>query len=138
MISAGEPSPSRCSKEISPSLAEGIAARTRKASLQTMRAIALAQGFVEGENFLSVVADGHSHQEFFWAQRTPDILRFLVDAPRACPRDLDRDGTVGFMDLLTLLANWGPCNACPEDLDGSGTLDFADVLLVLSAWGPCD
>ncbi len=25
------------------------------------------------------------------------------------PPDLDSDGTVGILDLLTLLANWGPC-----------------------------
>ncbi len=26
-----------------------------------------------------------------------------------CPWDLDDNGTVGILDLLTLLANWGPC-----------------------------
>ena len=25
------------------------------------------------------------------------------------PADFDGDGTVGILDLLTLLANWGPC-----------------------------
>ncbi len=25
------------------------------------------------------------------------------------PPDFDGDGTVGILDLLTLLANWGPC-----------------------------
>ena len=25
------------------------------------------------------------------------------------PPDFDNDGTVGILDLLTLLANWGPC-----------------------------
>ena len=25
------------------------------------------------------------------------------------PADLDGDGTVGILDLLALLANWGPC-----------------------------
>jgi hypothetical protein len=29
--------------------------------------------------------------------------------PFACPADLDGDGFVGIGDLLTLLANWGPC-----------------------------
>jgi len=26
-----------------------------------------------------------------------------------CAPDFDGDGTVGILDLLTLLANWGPC-----------------------------
>ena len=26
------------------------------------------------------------------------------------PPDFDGDGTVGILDLLTLLANWGACN----------------------------
>ncbi len=26
-----------------------------------------------------------------------------------CSADLDGDGTVAILDLLTLLANWGPC-----------------------------
>ena len=26
-----------------------------------------------------------------------------------CPADLDDNGSVGILDLLTLLANWGPC-----------------------------
>ena len=28
---------------------------------------------------------------------------------RKGPPDFDGDGTVGILDLLTLLANWGPC-----------------------------
>ena len=32
-----------------------------------------------------------------------------VSPPLPCPADLDGDGTVGIVDFLTLLANWGPC-----------------------------
>ncbi len=53
-------------------------------------------------------------------------------------RDLDGDGTVGFDDLLTLLAAWGPCptpaDGCGPDIDCSGTVDFDDLLTLLSAW----
>jgi T5SS/PEP-CTERM-associated repeat protein len=55
----------------------------------------------------------------------------------ACPEDVDEDGTVGFGDLLAILAAWGPCLECPADLDGDGTVGFPDLLAVLSAWGPC-
>ncbi len=37
---------------------------------------------------------------------------YLFDAagtPRTCPWDLDAGGSVGILDLLTLLANWGEC-----------------------------
>ncbi|NNM25396.1 MAG: hypothetical protein HKO59_05330 [Phycisphaerales bacterium] len=60
-------------------------------------------------------------------------LRPIVD----CPADLDGSGGVGFTDLLSILAAWGPCAACPQDLDGSGDVGFTDLLTVLSAWGPC-
>jgi hypothetical protein len=55
-----------------------------------------------------------------------------------CPADASGDGTVGFDDLLSLLAAWGPCPGCPADIDGNQVIDFADVLSVLAAWGPCD
>ena len=32
-----------------------------------------------------------------------------VHCATPCPPDFDGDGTVGILDLLTLLANWGPC-----------------------------
>ena len=36
-------------------------------------------------------------------------LAALVTAAAAGPRRNARDGTVGIIDLLTLIANWGPC-----------------------------
>ncbi|NNF42292.1 MAG: hypothetical protein HKN62_04455 [Phycisphaerales bacterium] len=60
------------------------------------------------------------------------------DAASRCPADLDGSGDVGFADLLTVIAAWGPCvGVCPADLDGSGDVGFADLLTTLSAWGPC-
>ncbi|MBT8484472.1 MAG: S8 family serine peptidase [Phycisphaerales bacterium] len=55
-----------------------------------------------------------------------------VDEPLA--GDLDGDGLVGFGDLLTLLAAWGPCAECPADLDGSGDVGFADLVMLISMW----
>ena len=54
-----------------------------------------------------------------------------------CIGDVDADGSVGFNDLLGVLAEWGACTDCPQDLDGSGSVDFNDLLLLLAAWGGC-
>ncbi len=50
------------------------------------------------------------------------------------PADVNGDGTVGFDDLLGVLAAFGTCDGCPEDVDGDGTVGFDDVLEVLAAW----
>ncbi len=52
--------------------------------------------------------------------------------------DLDHDRTVGIIDLLQLLAAWGPCDdpeACPADLDDDGSVGVSDFTLLLSNWG---
>jgi len=54
-----------------------------------------------------------------------------------CPTDLNGDGTVGFGDVLAMLAAWGPCALCAADLDADGSAGFTDLLFVLSSWGPC-
>ena len=54
-----------------------------------------------------------------------------------CPWDLDDTGTVGVSDLLSLLANWGPCEGCPADFDGDNTVGLSDLLTLLANWGPC-
>ena len=55
------------------------------------------------------------------------------------PGDLDGDGSVGIIDLLTLLAAWGPCpdppDPCPADLDDDGTVGILDLLTLLANWG---
>jgi hypothetical protein len=52
--------------------------------------------------------------------------------------DLNGDGTVGAVDLLILLASWGPrgdCTDCPADLNGDYTVGVADLLILLANWG---
>ncbi len=52
-----------------------------------------------------------------------------------CPWDCgDNDGTVGIVDFLALLAQWGGPGPC--DLDGSG-VGITDFLELLANWGPC-
>ncbi len=54
-----------------------------------------------------------------------------------CPADLDGDGVVGILDLLALLAAWGPNPGDPADFDGDGTVGILDLLTLLANWGPC-
>ena len=59
----------------------------------------------------------------------------------ACPADLDGSGDVGFADLLSLLAAWGPYDPCPPlvpaDIDENCEVGFSDLLALLAAWGLC-
>ncbi len=51
--------------------------------------------------------------------------------------DVDHDCSVGIVDFLLLLGDWGPCDdcaACPADLDGDCTVGILDFLALLSAW----
>ncbi|NNF42580.1 MAG: hypothetical protein HKN62_05955 [Phycisphaerales bacterium] len=51
--------------------------------------------------------------------------------------DTNGDGIVDFVDLLTVLAAWGPCpppDLCPGDVNGDGVIDFTDLLTVLAGW----
>lgn len=54
-----------------------------------------------------------------------------------CPADLNGDGTVGPVDLATLLGNWGPCDDCPMDFNDDGVIGPFDLATLLGSWGPC-
>ena len=55
----------------------------------------------------------------------------------SCPADVDGDDSVGFADVLTVLADWG-CESCStSDVDGDGQVGFSDVLGVIANWGDC-
>ncbi len=57
-----------------------------------------------------------------------------------CLGDINGDRSVDVVDLLILLATWGPCppeGSCFGDLDESGEVDVLDMLILLSVWGPC-
>jgi hypothetical protein len=57
---------------------------------------------------------------------------------RLTPADLDRDGIVGVVDMLAMLAEWGPCpnkGECVADLDGDLAVGVLDFLMLLSDWG---
>jgi hypothetical protein len=54
----------------------------------------------------------------------------------SCPWDCgDSDGTVGVVDFLAMLAQWGEiATTCDFDGDGVSVVDF---LALLGTWGPC-
>ena len=54
-----------------------------------------------------------------------------------CPWDCggDNDGTVGIIDFLALLGQWGQVGS-PCDFDGGG-VGITDFLKLLGQWGPC-
>ncbi len=47
------------------------------------------------------------------------------------------DGTVGIVDFLALLGDWGSCvkQCCLADLDIDGNVGITDFLLLLENWG---
>jgi hypothetical protein len=66
----------------------------------------------------------------------PEPVGFhLTPVPRSLG-DLNCDGEVSHEDLAMLLGAWGPCGAeCPADIDGDGTVGILDFLLLLANWG---
>ena len=55
----------------------------------------------------------------------------------ACAGDIDGDGEVSIVDLLSLLAAWGVNPGHAADLDGDGVVGILDFLSLLGAWGTC-
>ncbi len=70
----------------------------------------------------------------------PDALMFAILGPEGvliqCPWDCgDQDGTVGIVDFLALLGQWGQVgSSCDFDGGGVGIVSFLDLL---GNWGPC-
>jgi len=57
-----------------------------------------------------------------------------------CTADFNGDGYVNVIDMLGLLAHWGPCPpgaSCPWDLNGDEVVDILDFLDLFFSWGIC-
>ncbi|MFK7959758.1 MAG: right-handed parallel beta-helix repeat-containing protein [Phycisphaerales bacterium] len=57
-----------------------------------------------------------------------------------CPADVDGSGSVGFDDVIAVLAAWGVCedgDPCDADVDSSGDVAFGDLIAVLGGFGDC-
>ena len=61
----------------------------------------------------------------------PQLNRQLGSLPPS------RDGTVGILDLLMLLAAWHADPGGPPDFDGDGTVGILGLLTLLADWGAC-
>ena len=54
-----------------------------------------------------------------------------------CAGDIDGDGTVNVIDLLSVISAWGSCDGCDQDTNGDGAVNVIDLLAIISAWGDC-
>lgn len=57
-----------------------------------------------------------------------------------CMEDLNNDGDVNVIDVLGILAQWGPCpnpDDCAADFNGNGGVDVDDLLALIIVFGPC-
>ena len=68
---------------------------------------------------------------------TVESGELAVTSDTICNEDVDGDGEVGFLDLIEILTDWGPCPGCGADLDGNGSVDNGDLIRVLASWGSC-
>jgi len=64
-------------------------------------------------------------------------LRLFCHGATRCDADIDGDGHVALADLITLLAQWGPCPGCAADIDSDGAVGLADLIHLLAEWGEC-
>ncbi|GJM17954.1 MAG: phosphonate ABC transporter ATP-binding protein [Phycisphaeraceae bacterium] len=104
--------------------------------LATMRSIALSQGFIEGLDFLSVIGAGHQHNEAAWAERMPDALRFLVDAP--CFPDCNDDDALNIDDIDCYVTAFLAGDLAAADCDANGALNVDDIDCFVAAFlGGC-
>ena len=65
------------------------------------------------------------------------LARWAGDPTSTIAADLDRDGLVGFSDLLLLLERWGDCPGCalcPADFGRDGAVGFEDLMELLASW----
>ena len=114
-------------------------------NLRAMRDIAIGQGFVLGDDLLSIEAAGHTHNEFYWALRLPDTLRFLINPPVA-PGDMNCDGNIDvandlplFVDALLDPIGYTAPNGCDidrADMNDDQAYDGQDITGFIDAVTP--
>jgi hypothetical protein len=79
--------------------------------------------------------DLHGGEEWY------DVLPELYAEPtESCDADVNYDGAVDVLDLLDILAAWGPCedgHFCSEDITHDSEVNVLDLLQLLADWGPC-
>ncbi len=86
-------------------------------------------------NFLTMLSPGDRVGVLCSGNDTDNI--FLISDLFGVCADLDGNGAVDIVDLLLLLAAWGPNPGHRADLDGDGAVGITDFLELLASWGPC-
>lgn len=99
---------------------------------QNLEGLCLGPALGDGRHaLLGVVDDGDPIS-------TNKAVAFVLSGLDVCAADLNDDEIVGTDDLLTMIAQWGPCNDdCEADLDEDGEVGADDLLNLLSQWGGC-
>ena len=104
--------------------------------------VVLEQGFVPAAGSYFDIIDDPTVSGTFATVTGPPGMEVMyhpnqVSLYFACPGDLGGDDTVNVIDLLALIAAWGPNPGHPADLNGDGTVNLTDLLALIAAWGPC-
>tara|TARA_Y100000589_G_scaffold316625_1_gene341586 strand:- start:1654 stop:2883 length:1230 start_codon:yes stop_codon:yes gene_type:complete len=61
-----------------------------------------------------------------------------VNESEPCNGDLNSDGIVDVLDLLSIIDVWNSVDpGNPADLDNDGVVAVGDVMIALESWGPC-
>ena len=55
-----------------------------------------------------------------------------------CLGDMDGNGAVDTIDILTVIAFWGHPDTQGGDADSNGYVDVFDILFIIDHWGECD
>lgn len=98
----------------------------------------------DGQEIVAGVGFGSPGHGILAIQRSPDGFPYVLTGDGDIYRirrsaDLDADGTVGILDLLSMVSYWGaacenPCPPCTNDIDGNCAVDVIDLLILISAW----
>jgi len=89
-----------------------------------------------GSNIDQIASFGEDMRgELYIVDQVGEIFRITPVTPTIKRSDFNCDGTVGFTELLQILALWGPCDGCLEDLDGDHAIGFNDLVKLLAEWG---
>ena len=71
---------------------------------------------------------------------SPDIPYLIDFEETGCPEDIDQSGYIDTVEVLLILAFWGPAEtsaAQTADINGDGNVGIDDLLQILACWGPC-
>ena len=82
-----------------------------------------------------VVWNPTTMQGFAWAN--VDHATDFSFGINLCLPDTNFDGSVNVIDLLALLAAWGPNPGHVADINNDDTVNVTDLLALLGAWGAC-